>query len=50
MGSHHCSNINEANRFIKILKKTDKRAKNAHVKKKRNKDGSYIVYWTVYAR
>ncbi len=52
MGKQHCINRTAANSFIKGLKKQSKyhTFMNTNIKKKRNKDGSYLVTWKVYTR
>ena len=53
MGKQHCSNLVNAKAFIKGLNKRSEGSKVhkvRHVKKKKNKDGSYLVTWTVYTR
>ena len=53
MGTKHCTNLKEANRFIKGLRKRgkgDEGYKFAHIKKHKNKDGSYLVRWVSYTR
>ena len=52
MGKQHCSNLTNAKAFIKGLQKKSKHHTfvNRNIKKKKNKDGSYLVTWTVYTR
>ena len=47
MGKEHCRNIKTANAFIKGLKRKGKSFTNTNIKKKKNKDGSYVVTWKV---
>ena len=47
MGKEHCRNIKNANAFIKGLRKRGKSFINTNIRKRKNKDGSYIVIWKV---
>lgn len=52
MGKQHCVNRAAANSFIKGLRKKSKYHTfiNTNIRKKRNKDASYLVTWTVHTR
>ena len=52
MGRQHCSTKSSAQAFMKGLRKPSKYHTfiNTNIKKKKNKDGSYLVTWTVHTR
>lgn len=53
MGKQHCKDHAAATSFIRGLRKASASShtyKNRNIKKKKNKDGSYLVTWTYYSR
>ena len=53
MGKQNCKDLPAARSFIKGLQESSRKSKvykNSGVKKKKNKDGSYLVTWRVYTR